>query len=265
MKQILVCLAVVLSMAGSGSAHQETAVPAQIDIVDRTGQSIPLELTFRNEQGSPVVLKQVVTKPTILVLVYFTCDRICPQMLGALATALGDVKMVPGKDYHVLSVSFDVRDTPAVAQKIKKNYMVATGMPFPDDAWLFLTGDSDAIEKLTGAAGFRFQAVGKEFVHPSVLIFLSPEGKITKYLPVETFRYGTQAPIRFSPMEVRNALADASQGKVWLGPRNPVLLCFPHMPGNQANFFTILAGAGIATLIGLAGYFIHLRKKERRS
>ncbi len=118
-------------------------------------------------------------------------------MLGALATALGDVKMVPGKDYHVLSVSFDVRDTPAVAQKIKKNYMVATGMPFPDDAWLFLTGDSDAIEKLTGAAGFRFQAVGKEFVHPSVLIFLSPEGKITKYLPVETFRYGTQAPIRF--------------------------------------------------------------------
>ncbi len=70
MKQILVCLAVVLSMAGSGSAHQETAVPAQIDIVDRTGQSIPLELTFRNEQGSPVVLKQVVTKPTILVLVY---------------------------------------------------------------------------------------------------------------------------------------------------------------------------------------------------
>ncbi|HMK42724.1 MAG TPA: SCO family protein [Dissulfurispiraceae bacterium] len=262
------CFIIAILVIGpcAAFAHTETAVPATIDVVAKTGEKVPLDIVLRDENGVPAKLETYGAKPAILALVYYTCDRICPQMLGALAGSLGEVKLSAGRDYRVLTVSFDELDTPAIAREKKMNYIKAAGSQFPEDGWRFLTGDAKNIERLTEAVGFRYlrERDGHGFVHPSVLIFLAPDGTITRYLHIDTYRYGAQYPVSFSPGDITKSLSDASSGKIWsAGSRNPLLICFPHMPENQVTFFTVLAGAGSATLLSMLGYFVYLKKKER--
>jgi protein SCO1/2 len=241
----------------------ENDVSGNAGIDEKRGQRIPLDLTFRDENGALVKLGSLVTKPAILTLNYHTCSNICPQMLGGLAAALGNMKLAAGRDYVVVTISFDEKDTPAVAKERKANYIKAIGMPFPEDAWRFLTGSRESIRLITEAVGFRFQKTSYGFIHPSVLIFLAPDGKITQYIYLEQSHYGTLAPVTFSPAIITQALMDASQGKIRTGPKNLLLLCFPNLTESQARFFSILAGIGAATLLCAIGFFIYLRRTSR--
>jgi len=276
MKRIVLMITLVgFSLLGTAATHQAD-VADNIGIVEKRGQRVPLDLTFSDENGKPVKLSNIVTKPTILTLVYYSCNNICPQMLGGLATTIGSIKLTPGKDYAIVTISFDEDDTPAIARDKKVNYIKATGLAFPEVAWHFLTGNRESIGRLTEAVGFSFRKtevtrsvgfgsrkVSSGFIHPSVLIFLAPDGKITKYLYVDQPHYGTLAPIAFSPVEITMALMDASRGKVWIGSRNPILLCFPNLSEQEARFYTILATVGAATLFCIVAFFIYLRKTSR--
>ncbi len=267
----------ILFFPSEARCHEGTPSDAA-GIAEKTGQGVPLDLTFVDEDGVEVKLKDLVNKPTILTLVYYSCSGVCPQMLGALASALGGVKLEPGKDYEVVTISFDKDDTPAIAKEKKVNYIRAVGTSFPADAWKFLTGGEESIGLITKAVGFSFQkessigTVGfgsrkesKGFIHPTALIFLAPDGKVMKYMYLEQSHYGTLSSLSFSSSEVTVALIDAAKGKVRAGSNNPMRLCFPGISEQQEQFYTLMAIIGTATLLCVTAFFIYLIKTGKQS
>ena len=143
--------------------------------------------------------------------------------------------------------------------------MTAIGKPFPEEAWRFLTGNEESIDRLTGGnRGFDTGGISHGFIHPVVLIFLSPEGKIMKYMQVTKYAYGQAYPITFSSFDLDVALTEAAQGKAVTGVQKAVLYCFSHEPPGQSKFFGILSVVGLVTLAAMAAFFIYLQVTETR-
>lgn len=243
---------------------EEQAAAAGVGIDEKTGQTIPADITLLDENGAEVRLGDLLGRPAILNLVYYTCDRICPQVMAGLARALPSLSLAPDRQYRVLTVSFDETDTPATARSRKKDYMTAIGKPYPAAAWRFLTGSKAGIDRLTEAAGFRFRRDSHGFIHPSVLILLSPQGKIVKYMQVTKYAYGQAYPITFSPFDLDVALTEAAQGKAVTTVQRAVLYCFAHEPPGLSKFFGILSVVGAATLAAMAAFFVYLKMTEKR-
>ena len=177
------------------NAHVEHEQPKDlpgVGIDQKVGQYVPLDLTFADEKGQTVNLRQLIHRPTILALVYLHCPNVCSLLLQNLADALDKLPAEPGKEYSVLSVSFDETEKSDLALQKKKTYLKMIQKPFPEDAWRFLTGDKENIRKLTDAIGFHFKRVGEDFEHPVALIILAPDGKIIRYM------YGAD-PLSFRP------------------------------------------------------------------
>ena len=252
---VLVSLCLVFAQAAVG---HEAGSNIPIGIKERLGAIVPSDITLSDEQGRPMALGAIVRKPTILVLVYYTCSRFCPQTLAGLAAALPQLERMPDKDYRIITVSFDASDTPALAQDLKRNYRKAVQGPFPADAWRFLTGDRRNIERLCAAIGFTFRMETHGFAHPMALIILSPERRITRYIRVSKFFYGVEYPLRFSAIEVSQALADAAHERIGVSTGTGFLFCFPHEPTGQQRFFHILGIVGIGTVITLGAFFFYL-------
>jgi protein SCO1/2 len=220
--------------------HEQTSEPAAgIGIDEKLGDTIPLELRFHDENGGSLSLKQLVDKPTILSLVYYTCPSICPRIMSSTAQVLSKLQMDPKKDYTVLTVSFDERDTPALALEKKKNYLKAIGKPFPQDSWRFMTAAAEPIRELTDSVGFGFQRLGDAFEHPAALIILSPDGKIVRYL------YG----LTYLPFDLKMALTEAQEGKVSPTIRRVLLFCFSYDPEGRTYVFNILKVTGVIVLL----------------
>lgn len=266
------CLSLVLSAAGarpafaeSGGERVSSAVqtsPGDIGLEEHLGATLPLDLVFNDENGKSVALKEIVNKPTILAFVYYKCPGICTPLLGAVAKVLGELKLNPESDYRVLTVSFDETDTAETAQKKRTNYVAAIGKPFPESAWRFLSGDKAAISALTEAVGFHFKREGEDFIHPSTLVAISPQGKIVRYL----YAGAGMDPKRvgFLPMDVELALIEASQGKV--GPTIAKVLnfCFSYDPKGRTYVLNVSRVAG-GTISALgAGFFVYLTVASRR-
>ena len=255
----------------SAGGHEDDA-SGNVGIVERTGQIVPLDLSFLDEDGRSVTLRGLVTKPTILTPVYYSCSDSCPLMLGALASAMGEIKLQPGKDYKVVTISIDKDDTPAIAKEKKGNYIRASGITFPADAWRFLTGGEENIRRLAKAVGFSYHESGSRtaglgsqkesegFIHPTVLIFLAPDGRIIRYIYFGQSHYASLSRASFSPTDLTLALTDAAKGKVRAGSINPIRLCFPGISRQQEVFYTLLSIVGALTLLCLVVFFMYLRK-----
>jgi protein SCO1 len=269
MKRIiwLICFCILLiPRTGAGHDTLETgdAAGGKITIEERTGQAIPRNLRFTDESGKQVKLGDFLGKPVILTLVYYTCEHICPQLLAGLAQALPRLAMTPGKDYRMITVSFDETDKPQAAAATKHNYIKAIGTPFPEAAWKFLTGPKESIQDLTGAVGFSYRKDSHGFTHPVVLIFITPEGNISSYFYVTKFQYGAAYPIAFTSFDLNMGLTQAAQGKAVTGFKRALLYCFSHEPPGQSKFFTFIFGMGIVTLVALASFFIYLQISSRK-
>ncbi|MGE5843508.1 MAG: SCO family protein [Syntrophaceae bacterium] len=263
----ILCLWILLFPTGL-AAHEELltaeeATTAGVGIDEKTGRAIPADIVLIDENGSDVPLGDLTGKPVILSFVYYTCDRICPQMLSGLARALPRLSLVPGKQFRVLTVSFDETDTPGVARSKRNDYMTAAGKPLPEEAWRFLTGRKADIDRLTEATGFRYRRDSHGFMHPVVLVILSPEGKIVKYLQVTKYEYGQAYPITFAPFDLDVALTEAAQGRAVTGVQKAVLYCFSHEPTGLGKFFGILSIVGVVTLAAMAAFFIYLKATEK--
>jgi protein SCO1/2 len=246
------------SLSISAWAHEDN-ITGSLGIREMTGRYVPLDLTFLDETGKEVTSRDIFNKPTILTLVYYSCDHICPQMLEGLGVALDKLDLAPGRDYGVMTISFDEGDTPKIAEQVKKNYIgLIHRKPLSEESWRFLTAKGDNIRSLTDAVGFHFRRDMHGFVHPALLIILSPHGKITRYIYASKYAYGIAYPVTFSPFELKTALADASQEKVFTGKTGSLLYCFPHEPKNQETFFSILSIAGSSMFFLLAALFIYL-------
>jgi protein SCO1/2 len=239
------------------TAHVEREQPKNlsgIGIEEKLGQFVPLDLTFRDENGNAVRLRQLIRMPVILTPVYLHCPNVCSLLLQNLADTLDKLPAGPGKDYTVLTVSFDEREKPDLARQKKKTYLKMIQRPFPADAWRFLTGDQENIRKLTEAIGFRFKRVGEDFEHPVSLVILAPDGKITRYL------YGAD-PL---PFDLKLALIEASQGRIGPTIAKVVRFCFSYDPRANKLVFNMLRVTGAVTLLFALSFILFLVLKGKK-
>ena len=221
---------------------------AKVGLDEKLGTRIPLDLTFRDEQGKPVKLADLITMPTIIAPVYYRCPNVCHFLQGDLARVLPGLKLKAGQDYQVISFSFDEKEQPELAQRSRDTYYAAMKNQYPDQAWRFLTSDIDTIHKLTNAAGYRFQKVGTEFLHPVVFFVVSPDGMIVRYL------HGTHVV----PKDLTLALYEAKSGRVGTTIRKMVQYCFSFDPEQKTYVFNILRVSATAILTTLAIFAVYL-------
>ena len=250
-------LAVPLSLPVDRLADPQAA--RQVGVDEKLGAKIPLDLTYRDATGNEVRLSDLVTMPTIIVPIYYSCPNVCSFLQGALARVLPQVKRTPLKDYRVLSISFDDQETPDDARKARAIYDQAMNHQFPPDAWHFLTGDRAAIHALTDAAGYRFIRQGKDFLHPVAIFVVTKDGKISRYL------YGTS----ILPMDLTLALVEADQGRTSPAIRKMAQFCFSYDPKNGKYVFNIFRVSATVILLTLAAFLAFLvltgRKKSGES
>jgi protein SCO1/2 len=236
----------------------DSAPADAVGLDERLGSHLPLELTFRDENGRPVRLADLVTKPTVIAPVYYRCPNVCHFLQGDLARVLPQLKLQPGEDYQVISFSFDENEKPELASRSRDTYYTAMNdETYPDDAWRFLTGDLEAIQALTSAAGYRFQRVGHEFLHPVAFFVVSPDGKIVRYL------HGTHVV----PKDLTLALYEARDGRVGTTIRKMVQYCFSFDPEQKTYVFNILrvsATVILATLVTFLAFLILAGKKNKK-
>jgi protein SCO1/2 len=225
-----------------------------IGIDEKLGQFIPLDLTLHDENGNPVILKQLIQTPTILAPVYYHCPNICSFLLSNLAGVINKLPSEPGKEYKVVAFSFDETEKPDFALEKKRMYLKMIEKPFPEDAWRFLTGDKESIHKLTDAIGFHFKKQGEDFEHPVSLIILAPDGKITRYM------YGTD----FLPFDLKMALLEASEGRVGPTLSKVLRFCFSYDPKGRKYVFNTLKITGIVTLLFALSLILFLVFKGKR-
>jgi protein SCO1/2 len=225
-----------------------------IGIDEKLGQFVPLDLTFNDEAGNQVTLKQLFHTPTILTPVYLHCPNVCSLLLQNLADVLNRLPAESGKEYKVISISFDETEKPDLALQKKKTYLKMIQKPFSEDAWRFLTGDKENIRKLTDAIGFHFRRVGQDFEHPVALIILASDGKIVRYL------YGAE-PL---PFDLKMAVVEASQGKIGPAISKVVRFCFSYDPKANKLVFNTLKVTGTVTLLLAFSFIVFLLFKGKK-
>ncbi len=241
----------VAAPSAAGASADEDAPPAS-GIVEQTGKHIPLDVAFRDETGARVTLGDIVDRPTILAPVYFECPSICRPLLGELEKTVEELVglgMRPGEDFRVVSLSFDDRDTPGKALRVKHETLGELESRVPDDFWHFLTGDSASIARVLDAAGFYVQRNATGFAHPTSLIVLAADGKITRYL------LGAE----YLPVDVKMALFEAKQGRVGPTITRFFRFCFNYDPEGRHFVLNVTRLVGMSTVLGVVGLLVFLR------
>lgn len=232
--------------AHQGAPAKEDA--AAVGLEEHLGKKIPLDLVFKDENGRQRRLAELVTGPTVILPVYYSCTNVCNYLQEGLARVLPDLKLTPGKDYRVLSVSFDERETPQRAARSKHMYETVMKGKFPEGNWTFLTGDPANIRKLTDAAGFHFQRKGNDFVHPVVSFVVAKDGMIVRYL------YGMQ----FLPKDLTLALMEAKQGRIGTTISKMVSYCFSFDPESKSYAFNLLRVSATVIIVCVVGFLVFL-------
>lgn len=258
-KAVLFLLTLLLVTVPS-YGHETTTTKADIALEEKLGQYLPADNVFVDENGTHVDLKTLIDKPVIIAPVYLGCMHVCPLLLNGLADVLGRMSMMtPGKDFRVITISFDDKDTPAIAGDKKRNYIKAINKPFPEQAWAFLTGDAANIKKFTDSIGFRFQRDGaSDFSHPVTLVIVAPGGKIVRYLE----------GVSFLPFEMNMALNEAAAGRIGSPARRVLMYCFSYDPLKKSYVFNILKVTATVMILFVGSFFAYLmissRKKESK-
>src|SRR5208282_2861283 len=194
-----------------------------VAIDQKLNDSIPLDLTFRDEHGNPVELARYFgTKPVILTLVYYNCPMLCTQVLNGLDRSLEQIPMDIGKDFNVITVSIDPTDRPVLAEAKQAVYTGMYRRPGAAFGWHFLTGEEPQIKRLADAVGFHYayDPDSKQYAHASAIMVLTPEGKLSRYF------YGVTYPER----DLRLGLVEASEGKIGSPVDQVLLFCYHYDP-----------------------------------
>jgi len=251
----------VPGQSAPATAGPSDAIPARlqgITIQQKLNTQIPLDLHFHDETGRDVALRQYFSdRPVILNLVYFRCGMLCPQVVEGLARSLQHLTFQVGKEYTVLTVSFDPGDTPAGAVEKKAIALKELGQSGAAKGWHFLTGDESSIRALTDAVGFvyRWDAASQQFFHAAGIMVLTPEGKLSRYF------YG----IQFDSADLRLGLVEASHDRI--GSVVDAVLLFCCRYDASTGKYDWLAGrllslAGLLTLGIMAAFLYVLTRSE---
>lgn len=259
----ILLLGVVLGGTALEAQAQRSNNPREtlkgVGIERQLGASVPGDLSFRNADGETVTLGQYFdgNKPVILNLVYHNCPMLCGLMLDGFTSSLQSLDWTPGRQYRVLTVSFNHREGPDIARAKKDTYVKRLGRAGAADGWHFLTGDEEAIQRLTDAVGFNFRWVEEkeEYAHPTTQVFLSGEGVVTRYI------YGIELPRG----DVRKALVEASNGTVGNAIDRAAMYCFQFDPEKNtytADAFNIMKIGSVLITLVMGGLLFVLWRRE---
>ena len=182
----LLSLAVLVLTFGviSKCAFSQSQLPEAIrnvGIDQRLNEQLPLDIEFRNEEGRLVNLGQFFhDKPVVLSLVYHECPMLCNEVLEGMLRAFRVLRFDVGKEFDVLTVSFDPREDAPLAKSAKESYVRRYKREGAAEGWHFLTGDQTSIDRLTKAVGFRYRydAQKNQYAHAGGIMVLTPQGRL---------------------------------------------------------------------------------------
>ena len=265
MKRALVAVALLLAATPALPARALEKLPDSVGVVEKLGERVPKELKFTDENGKAVQLGDYLKdgKPVLIALVYYKCAMLCSLTLNGIVGALRQQTWKLGKEYRVITVSFDPAEKPELAHKKQQGYLGSLGL-LPEEHgkdWPFLTGDKANIDALSNALGFKFRwdEVNKAWDHTAAIMALSPDGKITRYL------YGVQYPSRV----VRMALFEAADGKVGTTFERALLRCYAYDTSTKSYrvFAVTFMRIGALLVLGMLVTLLTLlwRRDLRRS
>jgi protein SCO1 len=235
----------------------------EIGIVEKLGSYLPLDVTFYNEEGNKVVLKNLVNKPTLIAFVYYKCPGICSPILTELANVTGKVDLIPGEDYNIVTISMDEKEKPSDASDKKRTILGFSQKEFPLDAWSFLTGDSSNIKKLTNSAGFYFKRTGNNFIHSGGFVFVTKEGMICRYIYPDV---SSKGGFNILPFDFKMAMLETLKGQKTKTMAKLVQYCFSYDPKGRTYVFNVtrVFGAGILLIVTIFVLFLVIKPKKNK-
>jgi protein SCO1 len=241
----------------SKAQSSEAAISESPGIKEKLGDMVAVDAMVLDEEGKPFRFGDLVSIPTIILPVYYDCPDACNYIQSNIARILTKVDLVPGKDYQILSLSFDPKETPEKARKAKTDFIPAIGAPWPEGAWRFLTGDGKDVESIMKSIGFTYQKVNNQVVHPILMVALAPGGKVVRYL------YGNN-PL---PFDITMAMTEANKGHLGLSVKRALAFCFSYDPEGKRYTVNVLRIGGIVVAGFAITFFLVLtlggRKKRQ--
>jgi len=259
---ITTLLLLPLLFSTGGRASAQTVLPKILQNVgfdQRLNEQVPLALPFTDEEGQRVTLGEYFgDKPVILVLAYYRCPMVCTQVLNGLVQGLRELPFTVGKEFRVVTVSFDPHETTEMAAAKKRTYVHSYGKPEAAEGWHFLTGDQQSIGRLTRAVGFRYayDPASEQFAHAAGIVILTPTGRISRYF----------YDVHYSGRDLRLGLVEASKNKIGSPIDQILLFCFHYDPtaGKYgAAIMNFVRAGGVLTVVGLGLMFGLLMRGER--
>ena len=251
MRSFLIFLVICLLLQGTALAREK-----RVALDMQPGEKIPLGLTFTDSNGQQVQLADLIDRPTLIVPVFYNCRTVCNVLLGGLSSTLPKMRLTPGKDYQVITLSFDPTETVAMAAHSQRTFLTATRTDFPPEAWHFLTGEQEAILGLTDSAGYYFYQEGDDFVHPTAAFIVAADGTIVRYL------IGQSIP----PITLTMAILEAAEGRISTPISKALEFCFTYDAENRRYVFNLMRVSGTVILLTLGSFFLFLffsgRKKK---
>ncbi len=239
------------------------AILRDVSFDQNLNAQVPLDSQFYDETGKQVRLRDYFAngKPVVLALVYFTCPMLCSEVMNGLTTSLKAIRFDAGKEFQVLAVSFDPKDTPEAAAATKKTYVTRYRRAGAENGFHFLTGDAPSIRMVSDAVGFHYQwdEKNKQFAHVAGIVVLTPDGKVSRYF------YG----VEYSPRDLRLSLVEASQNHIGSMVDQVLLFCYHYDPvvGRYTPLVLKMVRTGGVLILVVLGSFIGimLRKEKKES
>lgn len=232
-----------------------------IDVKEHLSAPVPMDLLFEDENGKPATLKDYFdgSVPVILTMNYSNCPMLCSLQLSALVDGLKKVDWTIGKEYRIVTVSFDPNETVDLAHRTKARYLAQYGRPGSESGWHFLHGSENNVQAMAKALGitYHYNEARKEYVHPATVVLTTPNGKIDRYL------YGLDYPQK----TLHLSLVESSEGKIGTTVDQLILFCF-HYDANEGRYApvarNIMRAGGGATVFLLAGFLTVLSKRDKK-
>jgi protein SCO1/2 len=232
----------------------------EIGFDQKLGEAVPLDLPFLDETGKAVRLGDYFSagKPVVLNLVYYDCPMLCTVTLSGMASALKEMTFDPGKEFEVVTISFDPKEGPAQAAAKKAEFMARYKRPRAEAGWHFLTGEIASIQRITKAVGFRYvwDQASRQFAHPAGTVVLTAEGKVARYM------FG----VEYSPRDLRLAIVEASARRIGSPVDQILLACYRYDPSTgrySASIMKIVRLAGLLTVAALSTFVLLSLRRER--
>jgi len=265
----LVCSTAVLARDGLLPPTERDHSNPSVRYEQRLNEKVPLDLTFTDENDAEVKIGDCIGgKPTILVLAYYRCPMLCGEVFNGLLDAVRKLRFTCGKEFNIVAVSFDPKEKPGLALAKKRSFVTEYGRKEADAGCKFLTGHKPSIDKLTEAVGFHYEydAMLKEYNHPSGIVVVTPDGTIARYFPgIEYLDRGDNGDILAdSTKTLRLTLVEAGEGMIGSPSDKVFLSCYrynPHTGKYSLSVMWIVRAAGLLTLLIIAGVYARVAWK----